>query len=271
MAGKAFRWLLLGLLVTAAAGLAPRVARANIYQCTRPDGSVHFTNLLPRGQHCRVIVRSSRGARGGGPPTGPRSGGARDPSPDRYQRYDAHITEAARLYQLPVPFIRAIMRVESDFSPAVVSHAGAMGLMQLMPRTANAMGVRDPFDPRQNIFGGTRYLRILANRFNGDLVLTIAAYNAGEGAVMRYRGVPPYDETRRYVQNVLRHYYSERARPTTASASPSPSHDHRAQSIANAAQGGDRDGRDRGHTPGIRLAMASVAQTDPAAPPSPRR
>jgi soluble lytic murein transglycosylase-like protein len=136
---------------------------------------------------------------------------ARDTSPDRYARYDQHIHEASRLYQLPESFLRAVMRVESDFDPAVVSHAGAMGLMQLMPRTAVSMGVRDPFDARQNILGGARFLRILANKFNGDLVLTIAAYNAGEGAVLRYRGVPPYAETRRYVQNVLRYYYAFRA------------------------------------------------------------
>jgi soluble lytic murein transglycosylase-like protein len=79
------------------------------------------------------------------------------------------------------------------------------------------MGVQDPFNPRQNIMGGARYLRILANKFNGDLVLTIAAYNAGEGAVMRYRGVPPYRETRRYVQNVLRFYYAFRGGTQRAS------------------------------------------------------
>ncbi len=100
-----------------------------------------------------------------------------------------------------------MIKIESDYSPRVVSHAGAMGLMQLMPRTAASMGVRDPFDPRQNILGGSRYLRILANMFNGDLVLTIAAYNAGEGAVMRYNGVPPYEETQRYVRRVLDRYY----------------------------------------------------------------
>lgn len=80
--------------------------------------------------------------------------------------------------------------------------------MQLMPQTARRMGVVDPFDPRQNILGGTRYLRILANLFHGDLVLTVAAYNAGEGAVSRYQGVPPYAETRRYVGRVLKRYYS---------------------------------------------------------------
>ena len=79
-----------------------------------------------------------------------------------------------------------------------------------MPRTAASMGVTAPFDPRQNILGGARYLRVLANQFNGDLVLTVAAYNAGEGAVARYRGVPPYDETRRYVRRVLSFYYAFR-------------------------------------------------------------
>jgi len=88
-----------------------------------------------------------------------------------------------------------------------VSGVGAQGLMQLMPGTARRMAVRDSFDPRQNILGGTRYLRWLANMFNGDLVLTIAAYNAGEAAVVRYNGIPPYAETQGYVQRVLRHYY----------------------------------------------------------------
>ena len=91
------------------------------------------------------------------------------------------------------------------------SRVGAIGLMQLMPETAADMGVMDPFDPRQNVLGGTRYLRVLANKFNGDLVLTVAAYNAGEGAVDKYNGVPPYAETRRYVRNVLQHYYTFRS------------------------------------------------------------
>ena len=85
-----------------------------------------------------------------------------------------------------------------------------MGLMQLMPMTAQSMGVSDPFDARQNILGGARYLRILANRFSGDLVLTVAAYNAGENAVEKYNGIPPYEETQRYVRRVLKHYYAYR-------------------------------------------------------------
>jgi soluble lytic murein transglycosylase-like protein len=200
------------LAVVLGFALAAR-ARADIYQCRGPGGVVHYTNQRPSGaagRSCRVLIRGDRP----GPAradAGRDRVRARDTSPDRYARYDAHIREAAALYQLPESFIRAVMRVESDFDSDVVSHAGAMGLMQLMPRTAMSMGVRDPFDARQNILGGARFLRILANKFNGDLVLTIAAYNAGEGAVLRYRGVPPYAETRRYVQNVLRYYYAFRA------------------------------------------------------------
>jgi soluble lytic murein transglycosylase-like protein len=201
-------------------GLVATPAHADIYQCQGPDGEVHFTNVRPHGpagRRCRRIIRGDRPG-----PDRPNAASdrvrARDRSPERYVRYDHHIREAANLYQLPESFIRAVMRVESDFSHDVVSHAGAMGLMQLMPRTAASMGVRDPFDPRQNILGGARYLRVLANKFNGDLVLTIAAYNAGEGAVVRYRGVPPYAETRRYVQRVLRYYYAFRG--ATQAANP---------------------------------------------------
>jgi soluble lytic murein transglycosylase-like protein len=181
-------------------------ARADIYTYTDADGVVHYSNTPPdqrRGvRRIRTSSRAQSQARGSG-----RSRGPRNTSPDRYSRYDAYIREAAALYQLPEAFIRAVIRVESDYHPEVVSHCGARGLMQLMPATAARMGVTDPFDPRQNIMGGTRYLRILANQFNGDLVLTIAAYNAGEGAVLRYRGIPPYEETQRYVRRVLRWYY----------------------------------------------------------------
>ncbi|MEM7448631.1 MAG: lytic transglycosylase domain-containing protein [Myxococcota bacterium] len=172
---------------------------------------MHFTNVAPdrrsRSRCVRVVrEKSDRPTPRPGRVRTPQTARRRDPS--RYRRYDEYIREAARLYQLPVSFIRAVIRVESDFNPHVVSRAGAMGLMQLMPQTARRMGVVDPFDPRQNILGGTRYLRILANLFHGDLVLTVAAYNAGEGAVSRYQGVPPYAETRRYVGRVLKRYYS---------------------------------------------------------------
>lgn len=180
-------------------------AQADIYTYTDSEGVVHFTNVPPRSRRGVSVVMRTQPAR---PTDAPRaSGGTRDRSTERYRRYDPHIREAAALYQLPEAFIRAVIRVESDYNLGAISSAGAQGLMQLMPGTAARMGVRDSFDPRQNILGGTRYLRILANDFRGDLILTIAAYNAGEGAVARHRGVPPYAETQRYVQRVLGWYY----------------------------------------------------------------
>jgi len=191
-------------------------ARADIYRCKRSDGTQHYTNIREPGRRCQLIVRSAKRSKPGAKKPKPSAGkqstsGSRSKDPARYSRYNGLIGEAARLYQLPESFIRAVMRVESDFNPSVVSRAGAMGLMQLMPRTARSMGVSDPFDARQNIHGGARYLRILANRFKGDLVLTVAAYNAGEGAVEKYKGIPPYKETQRYVRRVLKHYYAYRS------------------------------------------------------------
>lgn len=140
-----------------------------------------------------------------------------DRSPERYTRYDAYIREAATLYQIPEALIRAVIQVESNYDPRAVSHAGAHGLMQLMPFTAEAMMVQDIFDPRQNILGGTRYLRILANLFNGDIHLTIAGYNAGENAVIRHGGIPPYRETQAYVVHVMNHYQKFRASEAVSS------------------------------------------------------
>jgi soluble lytic murein transglycosylase-like protein len=128
----------------------------------------------------------------------------------RATRYDDYIREAARLYRIPEALIRAVMKVESNFDPRSVSPANAHGLMQLIPSTAERMMVNDIFDPRQNILGGTRYLRILANTFNGNLQLTVAAYNAGERAVARYGGIPPYEETQNYVVSVLSFYEAYR-------------------------------------------------------------
>ena len=116
--------------------------------------------------------------------------------------YNDAIDEAADLYRLDPNLIRAVIRAESAFNPFAVSRAGAQGLMQLMPDVAEELNVLDPFDPRQNIFGGARYLRWLLDRNDGNLDLAVASYNAGPSAVARYNGIPPYRETRNYVKKI---------------------------------------------------------------------
>ncbi|MEM1030786.1 MAG: lytic transglycosylase domain-containing protein [Myxococcota bacterium] len=178
-------------------------ATADIYTWTDDAGVVHFSNAgRPRGKlFAKRVTRKKARRRPGVTPRPPS-----DRSLERFTRYDQHIREAATLYQIPEALIRAVVKVESDYDPRAVSTAGAEGLMQLMPETGLRMNVRNPFDARLNIFAGTRYLRILANHFNGDLQLTIAGYNAGEGAVMKYGGIPPYEETQNYVVKVLMYY-----------------------------------------------------------------
>lgn len=144
------------------------------------------------------------------------------PSDVRYRRIDIHpnrlhpmiserelepmISRFSRQHQLHPALIRAVIKAESDFDPMAVSRAGAIGLMQLMPQTAVRLDVRDLYDPEDNIGGGTKYLRQLLDRFRGNLPLALAAYNAGEHVVDRYRALPPIDETRQYVRKVLRYY-----------------------------------------------------------------
>jgi len=141
------------------------------------------------------------------------------------------VEEAARLHQVSPDLVKAIIAVESEFDQWAVSSKGARGLMQLMPDTARRLGVADSFDARQNIFGGTQYLRMLLDQFGGDVDLALAAYNAGPTAVLRYGGIPPYRETRGYVQKVqaqLGAGFSPPAASSTAAAFYVPSNALRA-------------------------------------------
>ena len=154
------------------------------------------------------------------------------PSDVRYRRIDIHpnrlhpmiserelepmISRFSRQHQLHPALIRAVIKAESDFDPMAVSRAGAIGLMQLMPQTAVRLDVRDLYDPEDNIGGGTKYLRQLLDRFRGNLPLALAAYNAGEHVVDRYRALPPIDETRQYVRKVLRYYRTFLTRDLTS-------------------------------------------------------
>jgi len=147
---------------------------------------VHVSSKLPTIKELQGVVSTSEDYR---------------PVPAAIAYNDA-IAEAADLYELDPNLIRAVIHAESAFNPFAVSRAGAQGLMQLMPDVAEELDVLDPFDPRQNIFGGARYLRALLDRNKGNIDRAVASYNAGPGAVDRYNGIPPYRETRNYVRTV---------------------------------------------------------------------
>jgi soluble lytic murein transglycosylase-like protein len=136
---------------------------------------------------------------------------AEEPAPSQVD-INAHIQEVATQHGVAPKLVAAIVAVESQFNPRAVSRRGAEGLMQLMPETAATLEVDDPFDPRDNIDGGVRHLKRLMKRFHNDLPLVLAAYNAGEQAVINHRGIPPYRETRQYVVRVLRRYDRDAAR-----------------------------------------------------------
>lgn len=126
---------------------------------------------------------------------------------DRRSKYDPIIERYAEQYRVDPTLIRAVIQVESDFNPQTVSHKGARGLMQLMPATARRFGVTTVHDPEQNIHGGVKYLAYLLQLFNEDMPRVLAGYNAGENAVLKYGGVPPYAETTEYVRRGMSVYY----------------------------------------------------------------
>jgi soluble lytic murein transglycosylase len=189
-------WVLLAWAVSLA--LAERV-HADIYVYRDSRGVLHFSNAPaePKFRFYRSEKEVWRAARW-------TSWGRRWVDPKRYQAYDHLVRQAAERHQVDVALVKAVIRAESDFVADAVSPKGALGLMQLMPSTARLRGVARVFDPRENIDGGVRHLRYLLDRYNGNLRLALAAYNAGEGAVDRAGGIPPYPETWDYVARVLR-------------------------------------------------------------------
>lgn len=203
-------------------------AHADVWSFSDDDGIVHFTNIRPTGAGAKKWKRIQKDSPAIGKAAARRGDcercdkvPSRDTSPERFTRFDEYIFEAASLYQIPIPLIRAVIKVESDYDPRVVSVFGARGLMQLMPAVIKDMGVHNVHDPRENILGGTRLLRILANRYDGDLVKTVAAYHAGVGSLAKYGdNVPPYEHTRMYLRMVLDRYYKYVAKERSAGAAP---------------------------------------------------
>ena len=186
------RWIVLGMLV--ALVVAPGTqAQAGIYKYIDDQGVVHFSNV-PTSPRYVLYIKEQGDIRF-------KNSGEND--------YDHLIEEAAKRYGVDFALIKAIIRAESGFDPRAVSRKGAMGLMQLMPETADNLSVIDAFDPRENIDAGVRHFRGLLKAFQDDLRLSLAAYNAGRNAVLEYnKSIPPYNETRRYVRKVLNFYQS---------------------------------------------------------------
>ncbi len=179
-------YALVFLMLVAASSLAC----ADIYKYVDANGVVHFTNVPTTSQFKMHI----------------KQGGGRMTVQDVIRRYASH-------YRLEEALVRAVIKVESNYNPSAVSKAGAVGMMQLIPKTARLLKVLDPLDPEQNIRGGSHYLRMMLDQFQGDLDLALAAYNAGPTAVRRHGGVPPYEETIRYLTKVkyyLDYYRSSR-------------------------------------------------------------
>jgi soluble lytic murein transglycosylase-like protein len=148
----------------------------------------------------------------GGEPGDPEFGGGRIVRSGSSEggKFESLIEQAAERFSIDPDLIRSVIRAESNFNPKAVSSAGARGLMQLMPATASGLGVSDPFDPQENIYGGAKLLRQLLNRYDGQVEIALAAYNAGPGAVDRYGGIPPYRETQVYVSRVLQYLRNEK-------------------------------------------------------------
>ena len=186
----------LGIMLLCALSATP--AFADIYAFTDARSVTHFSNV-PVDQRYRLVLESPEGVSQSGAPL-------RGDQLARSAVYDPFIEAAARATALEPALLRAVILAESGFNERAVSKKGAQGLMQLMPGTARDLGVDDALDPWQNIDGGTRYLGEMIERFPGELALAVAAYNAGPEAVKKHQGVPPYEETRTYVQRVLRLY-----------------------------------------------------------------
>lgn len=171
------------------------LAGADIYQCKAPGGGMLLTNMYTGGDCVRVMKETKRPVANDVAATPAKAGSTLVRFDDIISRYSNH-------YGLDDALVRAVIKAESNYNPQARSNKGAQGLMQLIPETARDMQVADPFDPEDNIRGGSRYLRLMLDEFGGNVELALAAYNAGPNAVKRFGGIPPYQETQNYVVKV---------------------------------------------------------------------
>ncbi len=204
--------VLLLLLFLAAPALA-----SDIYTYTLKDGTIVYTNVPPSGVKARKLGRLSRSTA--------RASEVPAPMVIADSLIEEWMAKASAKYQIPLPLVRAVVHAESNYDRYAVSSKGASGLMQLMPGTARDMYVHDLFDVKENIYGGVRYLRVLANEFGGQMEKIVAAYNAGPDAVHRFEdNVPPYEETQAYVRKVLALYFKYKQQEQASASSSSAGH-----------------------------------------------
>ena len=203
------RSILIPSIVAAAvaAALLPLEARADIYSFTDERGVVHFTNIKGLDPRYKLVRRE-----GSSVPVNP-APARRLPTEEEIRRYRSIVESAARSHGVDMNLVHAVITAESGYNPTALSPKGASGLMQLMPETAKRYGVRNIWDPVENVHGGVRYLKDLLAMFNGNMELALAGYNAGENAVIRAgHRIPPYAETVAYVPKVIDYYRKFRAR-----------------------------------------------------------
>ena len=175
-------------------------AQANYYVYQLPDGSRLMTDRPQRDKSLKLIKRTRNVSEVGNVA----AAGYRSSPTVNYLRFESLIHQAARRHQVDAALVKAVIRTESYFNPNATSRVGASGLMQLMPQTAAKYGVTDLYSPKQNIEAGVKHLKYLLERYPDQLSHVLAAYNAGEHAVDKYNGIPPYSETRNYVKKVMR-------------------------------------------------------------------
>jgi soluble lytic murein transglycosylase-like protein len=207
-----FNALIAGALLTLSGA-----AQADIYRCKGEDGVPLFTNI-PNDRRCMVVIQLDKKAEETPVTRLVQERAVRKINPLRRGLYEQHIQAAARDHDVDAALIHAVISAESAYNPLARSSKGARGLMQLIPETGARYGATNLLDPRQNIQAGTRYLKELITLFGNDLRLALAAYNAGEGAVLKYGKIPPYAETQSYVPKVLAYYrrYRDSAHATDA-------------------------------------------------------